>query len=88
MTFGLLHQDNKIEYTDQQQVQVTLDGNIDNVVTGRIVGKASSGIIDIWIVLLDKPIEGFPFSAFTTSHTLIRPLGDNRPFLCEGVSRV
>ena len=87
----VLNPANKIDYTDGQEVEVMLDRNSAVIITGKVIGRgtaADSAIIDWWIVLLDKKIDGFPYSAITVPHTSIRPRGDNRPFLCEGVSRV
>lgn len=79
---------NKIEYVDQQPVEVLLGGDPEKLVTGRVIGRATSnGLIDYWIILLDERINDYPFQAIAVQHTFIRPQGDNRPFLCEGVSR-
>ena len=83
-----LHPDNKIAYHEGDRVEVALSGDVDRVVKATVCGIASAHIIDHWIVRLDEPIGTWEFSCISVQHTFIRPLGDNRPFLCEGRSRV
>lgn len=77
-----IHPDNKIEYADQDRVEVVLDGR-PPIYTGTIIGKATQGLIDHWIVLLDAPLPGWPYRALSLQHSFIRRLNSNRPFLCE-----
>ena len=83
----VLHPDNKIEYNEGDEVEIVLDGNIKNIMNATICGKASEHIIDFWIVKLDNKIHNYQYSCLSVQHTFIRPKGDNRPFLCEGISR-
>ena len=83
-----IHPNNKIEYIEGDRVQFTVDGDVESLHTGTIVGIATRHIIDGWIIRLDAPIENWLFSCVVIQHTFIRPIGDNRPFLCEGFSRI
>jgi hypothetical protein len=84
----LLHPANKIRYTEGQQVDVALAGDIETLRKGTIRGLISEHLIDHWIVEFNEPVEGWPYSCISVQHTFLRPSGDNRPFLCEGFSRV
>lgn len=83
-----LHPDNKIAYQEGDRVEVALSGSVDAIVHGTIRGISSEHIIDHWIVQLDMQLPTWKFSCINVQHTFIRPEGDNRPFLCEGISRV
>lgn len=83
----VLHPDNKIKYNEGDRVQIALGGDVNNIVTGIVCGISSEHVIDFWIIKLDHFIDGWQYSCVTFQHTFIRPIGDNRPFLCEGVSR-
>lgn len=83
-----LHPDNKIEFADGDRVEVALAGFIDNVVTGTIIGMATTpGVIDNWIVLLDTKLPTWPYRAIVVGHPFIRRDGANEPFLCQGRDR-
>jgi hypothetical protein len=75
----------KIAYHDGDKVDVMPSGNpLDGIYQGTIMGPASTpNIIDYWIVKLDTPIPGYPWSAISVGHVFIRPHGSNQPFLCE-----
>ncbi len=83
-----LHPDNKILYRQGAVVEVALAGDVRHVVRGRIVGIATQDVLDHWIVSLDNMLPDWPYQCISVQHTFIRPAGDNRPFLCEGVPRV
>jgi hypothetical protein len=86
---SVLHSDNKIEYAEGDKVEIAMNGDVADIRTGVICGRATiSSLIDFWIVRFDKPNDVYPFSCASVQHTFIRPTGDNRPFLCEGVPRV
>ena len=84
----VIHPDNKISYSEGDRVEFTLDGDVSSLLRGTIVGFASSHLIDQFIVRLDVMLLNWAYSCVVVQHTFIRPLGDNRPFLCEGISRV
>lgn len=83
-----IHPDNKIHYNEGDRVQFTIDGNVNKLYHGTIVGFATNHLIDQWIVRLDEKLPDWEYSCIIVQHTFIRPFGDNRPFLCEGISRV
>lgn len=85
---NVLHPDNKIEYREGDRVEVALGGDVKEVVLGTIRGISSAHVLDFWIVQLDQLLPSWEYSCITAQHTFVRPLGDNRPFLCEGVFRV
>ena len=84
----VIHPDNKIHYREGDRVEFTLYGDVSKLLRGIIVGIATSHIIDQFIVRLDEMLPDWAYSCVIIQHTFIRPLGDNRPFLCEGVSRI
>lgn len=84
----VLHPANKIRYREGDRVEIALSGDTANIVMGTIVGFAADHIIEWWIVKLDRLLSTWEFSCISVQHTFIRPSGDNRPFLCEGVSRI
>jgi len=84
----VLHPDNKIRYNDGDRVQIALNGDPQDLYEGTIVGLASEHIIDYWIIELDYMLPNWSYHCITQQHTFIRPRCDNRPFLCEGVSRI
>jgi hypothetical protein len=84
----LLDPRNKIEFHEGDRVEFTLDGNVSNLLMGTVVGISTRHLIDYWIIQLDEKLPEWEYSCVTIQHTMMRPLDDNRPFLCEGVSRV
>lgn len=81
VSFPVIHPDNKTRYENEERVEVVLDGR-EPVYTGRIIGIASSGLLDHWIVMLDEKLDSWPFQAVALQHTFIRRAGSNMPFLC------
>lgn len=77
-----IHPDNKVEYGDHDRVEfvIVTDGP---VYTGRIVGIASSHIIDHWIIQPDHKIPGWKYSCVSIPHPQIRREGSNQEFLCR-----
>src|ERR1019366_5850655 len=79
-----LHPARKIEYEDGEGVMFTLDGDTTKLYTGVIKGKATSHIIDLWIVEVDKPNDlVWPYSCITVQHTFIKRIDDDGAFLSE-----
>ncbi len=65
---------NKPEFTEGELVAFGCENGCCG--TGKIRGKAISGLIDLWIIeVLDSNIdkELYPWSCITMSHTLIWP---------------
>ena len=76
-----LHPDNKVHYKDGDRIKFLIPGDeIGEVRHGRVVGFASSHIIDYYIV---EPFEKIgEWSCWSIQHTHIRPETSNLPFLC------
>lgn len=76
---------NRVVYKNGDRVDVAVNGDVNNIVLGTVVGLASNNIIDHWLVNLDKRLPGnvYPYDAVSFQHTFIRLRGDNKPFLCE-----
>lgn len=67
-------------YNEGDRVEFTIDGNTDNILTGKITGLVSKHIIDVWIVTPDKPISGWQYSNIAVQSSFIRMEGENRRF--------
>ena len=81
-----LHPDNKIMYREGQHVKIAMHGNIKNIYTGVIRGFAIQGLLDFWIVELDKPNDLiWPYSCLTVQHIFLLPIASNERFLCEQI---
>jgi hypothetical protein len=80
----------KTEFKNGDRVEVALSGDINQIVTGKIVGKSFEHVIDMWLVLFDKSLDipSYPYDVAPVQNTFIRAIGDNRPFLCESGSLV
>lgn len=72
-------------YQMNDRVQCALNGDVNNIIGGRIVGKATiENVIDFWIVDFDRTFEPeYPYTTVSVQHTFMRPFGSNKPFLCE-----
>lgn len=74
----------KVEYEDQDRVLVTIDGNLENIYKGKIVGCSSKHIIDCWIVELDNyDIPNYKFKVINIAHPNICYDRPGNTFLCD-----
>jgi hypothetical protein len=84
MPLNPLNPDHKPQFKDGDAVEFIPDGNTEGpLYKGKIVGIAVAHIIDHWIILLDTPVPGYPWSAVSIPHTFIRRAGSNEPFPCQ-----
>lgn len=60
-------------YVDQQRVIVSMkkENGIEWYYHGKIVGVGTKGIIDQWIVELDKSIDDYPYKCLVIPHIMI-----------------
>ena len=81
-TVNPLHPDNKVQYQDGDRIKFLIPGDEQGEVKhGRIVGIASSHVIDHYIV---EPFEKIgDWSCWSIQHPHIRPETSNLPFLCK-----
>jgi hypothetical protein len=65
-------------FKDGDIVDVAIEGNVENIVRGTVIGIVSEGIIDWWIVQIDETDRhrlDYDFRAFACQHYWLRKLG-------------
>ena len=75
-------------FENGEAVEVAMGGDPNNIVRGCIVGVASYGVMDNWIILVNenerhKLRPTYPFDAMVAFHPFIRTVGSNERFWCE-----
>lgn len=71
------------EYEEGARVQFTIDGSLRELLTGTVRGVAYTHIVRHYIVIPDKQIKEWPYSAVCVQDSFMRRIGENRSFGCE-----